>query len=171
MKQRFDLSELASMYGKGQHWDVHGPWKVEGKIEDYTYWENDDALFRSEVGAPGPSSAEIIRRYKGECDELPGTMDNPLWRRTSWWIEWPQFVEEHGREPNDLEEYVAWGQDRQARALRMAAEACKGRFPAIGGILLWMGHDCFPCASNTAIIDFEGNPKPAAIAYGEALGR
>ncbi|NQT18394.1 MAG: hypothetical protein HQ592_01725 [Planctomycetes bacterium] len=53
----------------------------------------------------------------------------------------------------------------------MAAEACNGRFPAIGGILLWMGHDCFPCASNTAIIDFEGNPKPAAIAYGEALGR
>jgi len=157
-------------YGQGIHWDVHGPWKVEGRISDWKYWEGDDALFRSEVGAPGPSSVEIIRRYKGDCEEVPGTLENPLWRRTSWWIEWPQFVEEHGREPRDLEEYVAWGQERQAQALRMAAEACKGRFPGIGGMILWMGHDCFPCTSNTAIIDFEGNPKPAALALGEVFG-
>lgn len=158
--------------GKDLHGEVHGPWRVEGAVAEFreSYWANDDALFRSEAGAPGPSDAELIRRYKGECDELPGTVENPLWRRTSWWIEWPQFVEEHGREPGDLEEYVRWGQARQAEALRTAAESCKSRFPGCGGILYWMGHDCFPCATNTAVIDFEGNPKPAALAIGKVFG-
>ena len=70
---------------------------------------------------PGASSAEIIRRSKGDLAEMPGTADNPLWRRTSWWIEWPTFVQEQGREPASLEEFVAWSQARQAEALRIAA--------------------------------------------------
>ncbi len=71
---------------------------------------------------------------------------------------------EHGREPAGLEEYVAWSQARQAAALRIAAQACKARFPRCGGILIWMGHDSFPCTTNTSIIDFWGRPKPAALA-------
>lgn len=154
-------------FGRGMHWDVHGPWKAEGKISDgwTRFFANDDSLFRSETGAPGASSAEIIRKYAGALDPMPATYDNPLWRRTStWWIEWHQFMAEHGREPESLEEYVAWSQERQKEALVVAARTCKDRFPSCGGIIIWMGHDCFPCTANTAIIDFEGNPKPAALA-------
>ena len=112
----------AADFGKGLHWDVHGPWKLPGTMAEWIeYWAGDDALFRSETGAPGASSAEIIRRYKGDLAEMPGTADNPLWRRTSWWIEWPMFVEECGREPSSLEEFVAWSQARQAEALIIAA--------------------------------------------------
>lgn len=156
--------------GKGVHWDVHGPWKVEGKLSDEwaEYWQNDDAMFRSETGAPGTSPAEMIRKYAGDCAEMSATPENPLWRRTSvWWIEWDQFAAENGREPKDLEEYVAWSQERQKQVLSIAVKACKGRFPRCGGVILWMGHDCFPCTANTAIIDFEGNPKPAALALKE----
>ena len=158
-------------YGQGLHWDVHGPWRVEGEVSKWkaAYWDGDDSLFRSEVGAPGPESVELILRFKGDCDEAPGTIDNPMWRRTSWWIEWPQFVAEHAREPRDLEEYVAWGQARQAEALRIAAESCRDRFPRCGGIIFWHGHDCFPCTSNTAILDFDGKPKPAALALAKVF--
>ncbi|MHB1001132.1 MAG: hypothetical protein ACYC27_17960 [Armatimonadota bacterium] len=38
------------------------------------------------------------------------------------------------------------------------------RFPKCGGVILWMGHDCFPCPANTSVVDFNGDPKPAAIA-------
>jgi beta-mannosidase len=48
--------------------------------------------------------------------------------------------------------------------LGLAIRASKARFPGIGGIILWMGHDSFPCAANTSIIDFHGKPKPAALA-------
>jgi len=32
-----------------------------------------------------------------------------------------------------------------------------------------MGHDSFPCTANTAVVDFEGKPKPAAVALGEVF--
>lgn len=156
----------AAEFGKGVHWAVNGPWKAEGRLEEgwSTYWSHDDALFRSEVGAPGPSSADLIRRYAGDAATMPGTLANPLWRRSPWWVEWHQFAAEKGHEPANLEEYVAWGQQRQADALRIAAGACKGRFPRCGGFIVWMGHDCFPCCANTSILDFDGRPKPAALA-------
>jgi beta-mannosidase len=118
---RFMADEAA--FGKGEHWDVHGPWKPQTDLErDWArYWQNDDALMRSEVGSPAPSSADLIRRYKGDCDELPASNDNPLWRKVQWWPEWDAFINEKGRPPKDLEEYVEWGQDRRARALQ---EAC-----------------------------------------------
>lgn len=149
-------------FGKGVHWDIHGPWSAIGPLSKrwQTYWQNDDSLLRSEVGAPGPSPVELIERYKGECETFPASYGNPLWRRASWWIEWPEFLSEHGREPIDLNEYVQWGQQRQSDALAIAAAACKNRFPRCGGFIIWMGHDSYPCSANTAIIDFEGNPKP-----------
>ncbi|MBA3685646.1 MAG: hypothetical protein H0W72_10475 [Planctomycetes bacterium] len=153
-------------FGKGLHWDVHGPWKAPGAdaAASERYWRGDDALFRSETGAPGASSAEIIRRSSGGMPCLPANADNPLWRRCMWWIEWKDFLAQHAREPASLEEYVQWSQARQAEAIAMAIRASKARFPGIGGIILWMGHDAWPCAANTAIIDVDGAPKPAALA-------
>jgi len=62
---------------------------------------------------------------------------------------------------------VEWSQTRQANAIGQAIRSCKTRFPGIGGIILWMGHDAFPCNANTSIIDFHGQPKPAALAASE----
>lgn len=163
-------------YGKNLHWDVHGPWaRRDISIADHEsfeeqwrkYWAGDDALFRSETGFPGASPAELIRATAGECDVMPASGENPLWQRSPWWLQWKDFLEDHGREPRDLEEFVTWSQELQAFALSTAARACKDRFPGIGGILFWMGHDSFPCAANTSILDFNGNPKPAALALGE----
>lgn len=157
---------LASDFGKGLHWDVHGPWKADGDLAETwdSYWEQDDALFRSETGAPGASPLDIIQEYADGLNPVPGTKDNPLWQRSLWWIEWPVFVAETGREPESLGEYVTWSQRRQALALAQAVTMCKRRFPAIGGIILWCGHDAFPCMANTSILDFYGRLKPAAEA-------
>ena len=158
------------LVGKGLHWDVHGPWKATGNLDEgwTDYWSKIDALFCSETGSPSASSEEIIRRFAGDLDPMPGDASNPLWRRTSpWWIEWHEFVAEKGREPDTLGEYVEWSQARQAKALSIAAKSCKDRFPKCGGFIVWMGHDCYPCTANTAIIDFDGNPKPAALALRE----
>ncbi|MFQ3548389.1 MAG: glycoside hydrolase family 2 TIM barrel-domain containing protein [Armatimonadota bacterium] len=153
-------------YGKGVHWDVHGPWKCTSSLEEWKeYWENDDSLLRSETGVPGCQPAELTERYKGDCEVLPVHWDNPLWSRGStWWIEWEAFYNDFKRHPNTLEEYVEWSQKRQAELLQVAAISCKTRFPKCGGIIIWMGHDCFPCNANTSIIDFNGDPKPSAHA-------
>lgn len=154
-------------YGRGLHWDIHGPWKLAGgTLEAHRrYWSHDDALFRSEAGCPGASSADLILRYAGDAaSPFPASLENPLWSRTSWWFDWPEFARENGRDPRTLEEYVEWSQRRQAEGLAIAARACKERFPKCGGFIVWMGHDSFPCTCNTSVIDFEGNPKPAALA-------
>ena len=80
-------------------------------------------------------------------------------------------MQEHGRASATLEEYVTWSQERQARALSYAMNAMKSRFPSIGGAIVWMGHDSFPCTANTSVIDFEGNLKPAALALSEIFHR
>jgi beta-mannosidase len=158
-------------FGKGLHWDVHGPWQAPADLEQWNkYWQGDDALFRSETGSPGASSVELIDRFKGDLPTWPADRNNPLWSRTAWWIEWPTFCQTMGREPRDLEEYVSWSQSRQAQALRTAVEACKTRFPKCGGFIVWMGHDSFPCTANTSVVDYDGAPKPAALALAEVFG-
>lgn len=151
--------------GQGKHWDVHGPWNLDGPVDGAwrELWQHDDAMFHSEMGAPSTSSAAMIRRYKGELPEVPGTHANPLWNRQPWWIEWPKFAIEKGRQPASLDEFVAWSQQRQSDALALAIAKIKSRFPACGGAILWMGHDCMPCTTNASILDFDGNPKPAAL--------
>jgi beta-mannosidase len=152
--------------GKGLHWDVHGPWKPKTDLAAWeVFWESADALFYSEIGAPGAAPAGLIRRYAGDLPTMPVHPSNPLYCLTlSWWTENQQFETERGRAPKTLEEYVEWSQARQAETLAVAVRASKKRFPRCGGVILWCGHDCFPCAVNTSIIDFEGTPKPAALA-------
>ena len=59
---------------------------------------------------------------------------------------------------------MRWSQERQAQALTIVASNLKNKFPRCGGVIFWMGHDCFPCTANTSVIDFEGRYKPAALA-------
>ena len=96
----------------------------------------------------------------------------PIWSNpTTWWREEHVFKAEHdGRAAASVEEYVAWSQLRQAEALKYAIMSCKRRFPSCGGIIIWMGHDCFPCPANTSLIDFDLNDKPAAKAVAAAFG-
>jgi beta-mannosidase len=155
-------------FGKGLHWDVHGPWKADPDLEVWkSYWEDVDALFHSEVGAPGASPVDVILETCGELPALPVDETNPVWRRTAWWIEAALYTQEKGHPPATLEEYVAWSQERQAQALTIVASALKRKFPRVGGVIFWMGHDCFPCTANTSIVDYYGRPKPAALALKE----
>lgn len=153
-------------YGKGLHWNVHGPnANFESKERMRAYWNRDDALFRAEIYVAGANSADMIRRYKGNFDEMPASVKNPYWRRpTSWWNDWNLLIKLHGREPDSLEEYVSWSQANQAEQLAYAMKKCKERFPAIGGALMWGSHETFPVPVNTTVLDFGGNPKPAAYA-------
>ena len=164
------FSAVKEDFGKGIHWDVHGPWKADPDLGEWEkYWLEMDALFHSEVGAPGASAADIICQFAGELPTMPANEHNPLWNRFSWWIEWDTFVLENGHEPKTLDEYVGWSENRQAEALKIVANQLKQKFPRCGGVIFWMGHDCFPCTSNTSIIDFWGRSKPAALALKEVF--
>jgi len=151
-------------FGKGLHHDVHGPWNEPTPGWWMEYWPKDDALFRSEAGMTGASPLDVVNYYAGDLNPLPGTSDNPLWCHVAhWWIQWKDYLAAGGI-ADDLEGFITWSQNLQAEYLGFAARETKHRFPACGGFILWMGHDSFPCPSNTAVLDFHGRMKPAALA-------
>lgn len=156
-------------FGSGDNWDIHGPWTLPFKEKDNTmnavkdYWQKNDALFISEAGVPGAMSADMIRKYSGAYNPLPGNDENPVWKVVNWWVEWNDYLRENTGKENDLENYVEWSQKRQTQGLSIALGETKKRFPKCGGFIIWMGHDSYPCMVNTSIMDFEGNLKPAAI--------
>ncbi len=167
------FSADADEFGRGLHWDVHGPWRVPGGsiATARAYWADDDALFRSETGAPSCSPMSILEAYY-PIDQLSTiSADNPYWRRCHLWIDTAGYAADHGHPPDSLASYVEWSQAHQSEALLLALDSALRRFPAIGGMIFWMGHDAFPCVANTSLLDFHGDPKPAAIAIRQRLER
>ena len=154
----------AKEYGQGLHHDVHGPWGWDGDLTGWrAYWDADDSLIRTETGFAGAQPEDLTRRHGGLA-AWPATRENPYWLHTSnWWVQWEEWKREQPT-GSTLTEYIAWSQLRQSEALAYAAATCKRRFPACAGFIVWMGHDCFPCPANTAVIDVLGRPKPAALA-------
>ncbi|MHB1357139.1 MAG: glycoside hydrolase family 2 protein [Anaerolineae bacterium] len=163
----------AALAGQGLHHDVHGPWVVPDNLDTWrAYWDSHDALFVSEVGVPSCSSAKMLLDYAGDLNPWPPTADNPYWvYRAPWWIEWDQLAPAYGfkLEQPELERFVAASQELQAEALVYLVKSCRARFPRCGGVMLWHGHDCYPCPSNNSIIDYDGVPKPAALALKKLL--
>ena len=147
------------------HEDTHGPWNWGGDMNSWReHWEADDSLFHSEFGFPGSSSVQTLNRFRGEHPLWPPDEQNPYWMHSAaWWIQWDRFKEDVKDLKPDaaIARFVELSQSLQDDALAIAAASCKKRFPQCGGMLIWMGHDCFPCPSNTSIIEFEARPKPA----------
>ncbi len=154
--------------GTGRHHHVHGPWdRVASEAEWQDYWKHDDSLLRAETGVAGASSEKLLRRYAEGESIWPPSFTNPWWRHSSaWWLQWELFENElRNLSPSvQIKTYIKLSQERQAKFLALAAISCKRRFPTCAGFIVWMGHDAFPCPSNTSLIDFDRQPKPAYYA-------
>lgn len=166
---------LPENVGKGVHHDVHGPWEPEQSADPAErwrgYWESDDALMRSEVGVCGASPIDVLTEFglaTGAETGADRASLEALWAHSSGW--WLQHFR-HWDGTGTLAEWVDSSQRRQAEYLAVAAQVTADRFPGIGGFLVWLGHDTFPCALSLSLLDVSGRPKPAAIALGEIWNR
>jgi len=159
--------------GQGLHHDIHGPWQITGTLDDWrAHWDGHDAMLISEVGAPACAALDLIEAYQGDLKLWPPKMDNPLWHlRQPWWLQWDRLALAEGFRDDqpDMARYVEVSQREQAEALSYLVASAKGRFPACGGVMIWMGHDCFPCLANTSIVDYWARPKPALEAIKRVL--
>jgi beta-mannosidase len=150
--------------GLGLHEDTHGPWDWHGDVASWkAHWESNDSLFCSEFGFPSCSPLEILEKFRGDCTLWPADQTNSYWMHTAaWWLPKRYLDQLRDLKPDEaITKLVELSQSLQEELLPIAVKVCKDRFPACGGVLIWMGHDCFPCPSNTSIIDFLARPKPA----------
>lgn len=185
---------FAENYGKGLHHDVHGPWANVPLAERHAYWNNDDSLFRSEVGAPGCASVTALERYVDRGIPLatsppaaasqpprsfrevlwPPDTSNPAWLiPAATWVPWDEVTREFGPiegGASRLGEIVKASRYLQAESYRYAAEAARRAWPHRSGFVIWMGHDMLHCTCNNSAIEVDGGSKPAAdwlrLAYG-----
>jgi len=152
-------------FGKGLHHDVHGPWKYLGEEEQYTFFNGDDSLFRSETGCPGAASFDAIKKYSNGMSLWPPIKENRYWGFPStWWILYDEMQALFGAFPSEksLKTYIDSTRLLQAEALRYAAEATIRRTGEASGFILWMGNEPYPNPCNTSVLEFDGNtPKPA----------
>lgn len=150
--------------GRGLHHDVHGPWNYVGQPQHYAYWDGVDALLHSEVGAPGASRAEIVRRVAAGFPVWPPSRQNPLWmHHGDWWVQWEELTALFGpwEDPGELDAYLACSRYLQAEALRYAADAVRRREPAASGFLIWAGTEPWANTANCSLLEYDGEPKPA----------
>jgi len=158
--------------GQGMHHDVHGPWRMPTSMEEWRdYWDAQDAMLVSEVGVPSCSRLELLEAYAGDMELWPPNDDNPFWLyRTPWWNTW-ELADAHAFDADrpELARYVELTRRIQAESMAYVASSCKRRFPQCGGVIFWMGHDCYVCPSNNAIIEYDGMPKPAVAALREVF--
>jgi len=159
-------------FGLNLHHDVHGPWKYLGEEEHYRFFDRDDALLRTETGCPGVASADALRFHAGASDVWPPDARNPYWaHRGSWWLPLEEMSRLFGvwsRE--EFDRFTAFSRYLQAEALRYAAAATLRRWPRSAGIIIWMGNESFPNASNTSVLEFRGAAKPAYFALQRVFG-
>ncbi len=151
--------------GLGLHHDVHGPWGYRGHPAQYAYFNADDALVRSEMGAPGASRMEVLNRIAAGHALWPPSHANPLWvHHGEWWIQWYQMLQLFGpwrEDQPDLPAYVACSRYLQAEALRYCIESVRRREPKASGALIWMGNEPYANTANNSLLEYDGEPKPA----------
>lgn len=153
-----------SEFGKGVHHDVHGPWSYLGEAEQYSFFNGDDSLFRSETGCPGISRIGALEKYRGKYSIWPPDNNNLYWiHRGAWWIQWKELSKLFGEwdaNGDEIEDYIKASRFLQSEALRYAIEATRRREPVSSGFIIWMGNEPFPNNANTSVIEYDGTPKP-----------
>ena len=160
-------------FGEGVHHDNHGPWKYAGPKGQYDYYNNDDSLFRSEVGTQSVNRIETLEKYKGRYDVWPPDLSNRYWlHRAAWWTQRDEMTAWFGPwsdEERDMVKYTALSQYLQWESLRYSSEATHRRWPQASGYIVWGGDEPFPNNANCNLIEQDGTPKPAYYALQNAF--
>lgn len=161
-------------FGRGLHHDVHGPWNYVGEEHHYRYFNGHDALLLTEVGTPGASRVELLRKWADRFSPWPPTASNAYWlHRGAWWLQWEQLeglFGEWDEAKDELEIYVQASRYLQAESLRYMAESTRRREPQASGFIVWMGNEPYANNANTSLLEHDGMPKPAYYAIQRAFG-
>ena len=164
-----------NQYGKGIHYEVHGPWMYLGEKTHYNYFNKDDSLARFETGSPGPADLSSLQYITRKEKIWPPRKENPQWvHHGAWWIIPEMMGQMFGKwdeKRNEIEKFVKCGQYLQFESLRYSTESCLRRAFNCSGIMYWAGNEPFLNTANNSIIDAFGHTKMAYSGIQKAFGR
>ncbi|MGI2294072.1 glycoside hydrolase family 2 protein [Paenibacillus sp. GXUN7292] len=155
-------NEFLSLDHLGKNYDVHGPWKYAGPVEQYRLYNYSDSLLHSEFGVDGLTSYASMQRFMNQSElKVQSMQENDIWRHHGeWWCTKDREDEMFGN-INDLREFVIASQWTQAEGLRYGLEANRRRKYSNSGSIVWQFNEPFPNVSCTSVIDYYHQPKMA----------
>lgn len=143
-----------------QH-DVHGPWEYQGTEAQHTLAAAGTALAHTEFGVEGMANRRLFEHLVPDGAREPAGRANPLMRHLGeWWNNAAQLEELFGCGMT-LDELRRASQWLQASGLAIALEADRRRWPRTSMVLPWQLAESYPNAWGTALVGFDGEPKPA----------
>jgi beta-mannosidase len=143
-----------------QH-DVHGPWEYQGTEAQHTLAAAGAALAHTEFGVEGMANRRLFEHLVPRETREPAGRTNPLMRHLGeWWNNAAQVGQLFG-EGMALDEVRRASQWLQASGLAIALEADRRRWPRTSMVLPWQLAESYPNAWGTALVGFDGEPKPA----------
>lgn len=164
--------------GAEQH-DVHGPWEYQGLEAQHTLAAGGSFLAHTEFGVEGIANRRLWEHVVPEGHGEPADRSNPLHRHLGeWWDNAPQVRElfgggpgrgERGRGELSLEELRRASQWLQCSGLATALEGDRRRWPRTSMVLPWQLAESYPNTWGTALVGFDGEPKPALGAVARAF--
>jgi beta-mannosidase len=151
-----------------QH-DVHGPWEYQGLEAQHDLADAGTALAHTEFGVEGMANRRLWDHVVPEGRGEPADRSNPLHRHLGeWWNNAPQVRELFGGDL-DLENLRRASQWLQTSGLATALEADRRRWPRTSMVLPWQLAESYPNTWGTALVGFDGEPKPALGAVARAF--
>jgi beta-mannosidase len=145
---------------EAQH-DVHGPWEYQGTEAQHTLAAAGTALAHTEFGVEGMANRRLFEHLVPREAREPADRTNPLMRHLGEWWNNAVQVEQLFGEGMALDELRRASQWLQASGLAIALEADRRRWPRTSMVLPWQLAESYPNAWGTALVGFDGEPKPA----------
>jgi beta-mannosidase len=151
-----------------QH-DVHGPWEYQGLEAQHTLAAAGTAIAHTEFGVEGMANRRLYEHVVPAELREPADRSNPIQRHLGeWWDNEPQVQELFGGGMG-VDELRRASQWLQSSGLAVAIEADRRRWPRTSMVLPWQLAESYPNAWGTALVGFDGEPKPALGAVSRAF--
>ncbi|HEV7743337.1 MAG TPA: glycoside hydrolase family 2 TIM barrel-domain containing protein [Pseudolysinimonas sp.] len=151
-----------------QH-DVHGPWEYQGLEAQHTLADRGTFLAHTEFGVEGMANRRLWEHVVPEGWAEPADRSNALHRHLGeWWDNAPQVQQLFGGGLG-IDELRRASQWLQASGLATAVEADRRRWPRTSLVLPWQLAESYPNTWGTALVGFDGEPKPALAAVARAF--
>lgn len=145
----------------GEQHDVHGPWEFQGLEAQHALADSGAYLAHTEFGVEGIANARLWAHLVPDGRGEPADRSNPLHRHLGeWWDNAVQVQELFGGDL-PLDELRRASQWLQTVGLATVLEADRRRWPRTSMVLPWQLAESYPNTWGTALVGFDGEPKPA----------
>lgn len=153
----------------GDQHDVHGPWEFQGLEAQHVLAATGTYLAHTEFGVEGMANRRLWEHVVPAGTGEPADRTNALHRHLGeWWDNAPQVQELFGGGLG-LDELRRASQWLQTAGLATVLEADRRRAPRTSMVLPWQLAESYPNTWGTALVGFDGEPKPALGALARAF--